>query len=56
LINGVGCHRVPREKEIEREKEKEKERKQRGRDGEGSSDAGSYIRMAKKRRDEVAKV
>ena len=54
----MGCHRVPRERrEREREKkEKEKEREQRGRDGEGSSDAGSYIRMAKKRRDEVAKL
>jgi hypothetical protein len=34
---------------------REKSAKERKGNGEGSCDAGSYIRMAKKRRDEVAK-
>ena len=38
LINGVGCHRVPREREKEKEKERKREKRM-----VGSSDAGSYI-------------
>jgi hypothetical protein len=39
-----------------RERERERSAKERKGNGKGSSDVGSYIRMAKKRRDEVAKV
>jgi len=47
LINEVGRHRLTERK---REKEKEKEKECERRWIESSNDAGSYIRMAKKRR------